>query len=80
MEPSKEHKRGAMLAGIIIAATIFCVVAGIVSTKYLGDDNVIEDTMETVAEDIAEKELKLAPGTLKPEADLLFPHKKDNNK
>ena len=80
MEFSKEALRKVMAIAIIIGVSIFCVVAGIVSTKYLGNDNVVEETLETVTEDIAEKELKLSPGTLKPEVDLLFPHKADNNK
>jgi len=80
MEFSKEALRKVMAIAIIIGVSIFCVVAGIVSTKYLGNDNVVEETLETVTEDIAEKELKLSPGTLKPEVGLLFPHKADNNK
>lgn len=65
------------IVGLIVAV---CAVAGIVSTHYLGTDNPVEEELEVVAEDVAEKEFKLAPGTLKPEADLLFPHKQDTNK
>ena len=63
---------------MIWVAIAFAALVGIgyVSVHYYGPDNEFEQKVEDTAEDLAESELHMDKGTLKPEVDAIFPHKK----
>lgn len=64
--------------GVMVTVFILFAAIGFVSTKYLGDDNPVEEVAEEVMEDIAEAELSLPPNSLEGKIDL-SPEKKENN-
>jgi hypothetical protein len=74
---SMESFKGIATIAIMIGVFTICLAAGWISTKYLGDDNIIEDDLEEIAEDEAEDLTHTPKGSLKKEVDALFPHKKD---
>jgi hypothetical protein len=63
---------------MIWVALAFAALVGLgyVSVHYYGPDNEFEQEIESTAEDLAESELHMDKGTLKPEMDAIFPHKK----
>ncbi len=65
------------IASFVVLGAIFvgCLIVGYVSTRYLGDDNAMENELEKVAEVEAEDLTHMPSGSLKPEIDALFPHK-----
>ena len=66
-----------MTIAIMVAAFILVGAAGIISTKYLGPDNPVEEEAEVLMEDEAEDVLHLPEGSLKGKIDLT-PKSKEN--
>ena len=69
---SMENSKGFATFTVVVIIVTLCAIAGSLSVKYLGKDNIIDEELETVAEDAVETDLDLPKGTLKKEADLLF--------
>lgn len=71
-------KKSHGIATTIILGAIFvnCLVFGYLSSRYLGPDNAVEIELERVAEAEAEDLTHMPNGSLKPEVDALFPHKR----
>lgn len=46
---------------IIIGIVALCAVVGAISVKYLGDDNVVEETAEDVIKDVSGINIDLSP-------------------
>jgi hypothetical protein len=63
------------LIGAGIAFTVLIIVS-MISVHYLGPDNAVEKEAEILIEDELEDEFGAEKGSLKPEIDKLFPHKK----
>ena len=55
-----------LFLGLIIGAS----VVALVSTRIKGDDNAVEEIMETIIENRIESALSLPPGSLKDKIDL----------
>lgn len=62
---NKEYKRMWIIVAIVVVT-----IAGVISTQYLGPDNVIEEEAETVIEDLVEIDLDLHGHPLKGKIDL----------
>ncbi len=56
--------KGIASIAIIAAICLTAAVIGIVSDKYLGKDNIVEQSAEIVLDDIAEEELNLPKGSV----------------
>lgn len=53
-------------------AIVLIVVIGISSSYFLGANNPVEKDLEAEAEELAEKQFRVVPGTFKPEFETLF--------
>lgn len=56
--------KGIASIAVIAAICLAAAVIGIVSDKYLGDDNPVEHVSEEIIDEIAEKELNLPQGSV----------------
>jgi hypothetical protein len=74
-EKAIKNCKGLATIFVISSIMIICVVASAISVKYLGKDNPIENELEDIVESEAEVLLNVPEGSLKPEADILFPRK-----
>ena len=54
-------KRGIATLAIIVSVTILCAVIGIVSDKYLGDDNLVEEESEQIIKNETGLDIDLTP-------------------
>lgn len=58
---ANSNKRGIAAIGIIIAISVLAAVVGIVSDRYLGDDNPVEQEAEKIIKDETGMDVDLSP-------------------
>jgi hypothetical protein len=74
---TKEHKR----VGIVIAIVATCVIISWTSVYFLGDDNVVEEEMDTIEINILENQFHFTEEEAEKDISLISPrhHSKEHN-
>ena len=57
----KECNRGIATIAVILGITVICITVGLISDKFLGPDNAVEQEMEEIIKDESGVSIDLSP-------------------